>query len=145
MGAAVFTVKKKKKKKARVLSLTCHFFGDCSRLIIYKIWAEKNSKPTEGTFFIFAILNMFKFCFVLGNHDAGDRSWYCHQRSRVQHLECLASVPKGAGACLLIPNGSHPREICEMFITNVKCKIRLADSVVNQSQSQGRSQLCHCL
>lgn len=52
---------------------------------------------------------------------------------------------KGSGACLLIPNGSRPREIREMFITNVKCKTRLADSIVNQSQSQGKSQLCHCL
>lgn len=67
------------------------------------------------------------------------------ESTRIQHLECLASVPKGAGSCLLIPNGSHPREIREMFVTNIKCKTRLADSVVNQSQSQGKSQLCHCL
>lgn len=86
-------------------------------------------------FLIVTILSILKFCSVLCNHSFDDWSWWCHQRSRVQHLESLTSVPRQAGTCSLIYNRFSARGIHEMLTWNVKCKTKWADLVTNWFQS----------
>lgn len=100
----------RKKKSARVLSLITSIFlgGGCSILIIYKIWAQKIQNPQRDHF------SYLPFLMCLNSVLSSVITTLVIDRDNVTkdpESSIWNASPvslKGAGACLLIPNGSRP-------------------------------------